>query len=74
VGWFHGSSGTEHLDTQTASGLVEVDFVGAGSLLVHRAVFEEMAAAYPGPQPWFQEVERDGRVLTVRTGNFADVL
>lgn len=34
-------------------GLVEVDAIGAGSLLVHRSVFEEL------PQPWFWYEYRD---------------
>ena len=43
-------------------GVVPVDFVGAGALLVHRSVFVDLADRHPRPQPWFQEVAVDGRV------------
>ena len=47
---------------QRAAGLVQVDFVGAGALLVHRRVYEHLATLYPRPQPWFAEVARRGQV------------
>lgn len=46
--------------------LVEVDWVGAGALLVHRNVFERMPAQRPG-KPWF-----DWRVDLRGTGLYPD--
>lgn len=40
--------------------LVEVDYVGAGALLVHRSVFEKMPPQEPG-RPWFNwKVDKQG--------------
>ena len=35
--------------------IVEVDATGAACLLVHRGVYEALAATFPEPSPWFSE-------------------
>lgn len=61
AGWF--VDGTiRRVSPATTGGLAQVDFVGAGALLVHRRVYEHLATLHPRPQPWFQEVVFDGRV------------
>lgn len=59
AGWFR-PNGYRHLDPHSARGVTEVDFIGAGMLLVHRDVFEALDDGTC--QPWFQEVDHDGRV------------
>jgi hypothetical protein len=61
AGWFS-VDGMHALEPAHARGLERVDYVGAGALLVHRHVFEHLGKLHPRPQPWFQEVARDGRV------------
>jgi len=61
AGWFT-TRGVRFLDSRGATGVIAVDFVGAGALLVHRTVYERMAKDHPAPQPWFQEVAEHGRV------------
>ncbi|MDR6862159.1 hypothetical protein [Phycicoccus sp. 3266] len=63
-GWFDDDHPTGALlpNPETARGLIPVDFVGAGAMVVHRTVFERVAQDNPRPQPWFQEVVRHGRV------------
>jgi len=61
AGW-HVPGGIGWVAPQRAAGLVLVDFVGAGALLVHRRVYGRLATLYPRPQPWFAEVARWGQV------------
>ena len=55
VGGLYTGSGQGLETTQAPEG----DY-GAGFLLVHRRVFEHLAALHPRPLPWFQECVRDG--------------
>ena len=61
AGWFR-PDGLATLKHRIASGLIQVDYVGTGAMLAHRSVYERLAELHHGSQPWFQEVERDGRV------------
>ena len=61
AGWFT-PDGFRHLDPGRASGLADVDFVGAGALMVHRRVFEDLATRHDPAAPWFAEAIRDGRI------------
>ncbi len=49
------------LDHREAHGLVSVDYVGAGMLLVHRRVFQRLAETYQEPCPWFADEPLNGR-------------
>lgn len=56
-------------ESLTSKGLIEVDGVGTGVLLVHRSVFEEM------PTPWFEfEVCADGTLFLSEDYSFSNKL
>ena len=45
-----------HLTTWDGDALTEVDAVGAGCMLVHRTVFEDIRDAHDGEPCWFREL------------------
>lgn len=67
--WYWGEGETENRMSMTPcltipepgpNGLVKVDGVGAGCLLLHRSLLETMRTVYPPAKPWFDMGVFDG--------------
>ncbi len=51
------------IDAPSDGSLVDVDFIGAGFLCVHRRVFQKLAELHPSPLPYFEEIIHNGLPL-----------
>lgn len=56
-----GVSGCASMYDYPADTLVECDATGAACFIVHRTVLERMAATFPAPRQWFDEMFHKGR-------------
>lgn len=62
AGWLD-AGGAYPVLAEPTGDVIEVDFTGAGMLLMHRSVFPTIAAAQPSVvAPWFAEAEHNGRL------------